>query len=376
MTAEPRLRVMQVTKRYPGAVGGDATAVASLERTLTQRGHHVTIVTTRCSAITSGPNIHQLGLPISDAALDRAGPRRFLSCLWMALWGLWLLRRERPDVLHAHAPEVGVALALPARLLGVPRVITLHGTSIGNLRFRRKSWLERYLVRAGDYHRLFTVDPHVLPMLHGLGRTPAVFMPNGVALEDYPTWRGPRQDARLLFVGRLEAVKSVDVLLKALAVAHAQGSDAALDIVGAGRLGPELRRLTSRLGLDEKVSFLGACSHEQVAQRMAEAAALVLPSSYEGFPIVLLEAWAVGLPVIVTSVGAVPHVCLDGEDAMVVAPQDPLAFARAIVKVLGDQRVAVRLATSGRHKVQRYSQDVISSRVLDEYRAVVLSSRR
>ena len=157
------LHILHVAKRYPKAVGGDATVVLGLEREQRNNGHRVTVVTSNCSSINDGPYIHKFGLQISEAALDRINLRRILLVPLGAVWGLRLLWcRPFPDVVHAHAlPDLGASLALPARLLGIPRVLTLPGTCIGNPMFGRKSWLERILVRIGRYDRLFTVDPQL-----------------------------------------------------------------------------------------------------------------------------------------------------------------------------------------------------------------------
>ncbi len=366
---------MHVTKRYPSSVGGDATAVAALERALRRNGHRVTIVTSRSPSITRRKSVHRIGVPVSDEALDHLGPMRLLSCVWTMLWGLRLLLRERPDVVHAHAPELGAAVALSARLLGIPRVLTLHGTTIGRPGSGRMAKLEEVLVRTGDYHRLFTVDPQSLPALEGLARTPALFIPNGVTMDDYPLWCG-WHNTRLLFVGRLEAVKGLDVLLRAVAAARVQGCDAGLDIVGAGRLESDLRALASQLQLSQHVTFAGECSHEQVLDRMTNAAGLVLASRYEGFPLVLLEAMAIGLPVITTSVGAVPQVCTNGRDALIVPPGDVSALGRAIVTLLSNPPLAQRLAAAGRRTAAQYSHETVSTRIEQQYRAVVAASSR
>ena len=373
MTSE--LHILHVAKRYPKSAGGDATAVFGLEQAQRRNGHRVTVVTSNCSAIDDGPHVRKFGLPILEADLDRISPRRILSCLGGIAWGLRLLWRERPDVVHAHAPDLGASLALPARILRIPHVLTLHGTSIGNPMFGRKSWLERVLVRIGHYDRLFTVDPQALPFLQDLSQAPPLFLPNGVAAEEFREWRPPAEGARLLFVGRLEAVKNVDVLLAAVARARARGCAASLDVVGSGRLEPELRKRAADLGIADHVQFLGQRPREEVAERLAAAAALVLPSSYEGFPMVLLEAWATGAPVIATSIAAIPEICANGEDALLVPPQDTAALTEAVITLLNDRVLAERLGSAGHRKVRQYSHAAVSARLKDQYLTLVARRR-
>jgi glycosyltransferase involved in cell wall biosynthesis len=370
------LHILHVTKRYPKAAGGDASVVLGLEGAQRRNGHRVTVVTSNCSAIDDGPWIHKFGLPISEEALDRIGLRRVLSCLWGVVWGLRLLWSERPDVVHAHAPDLGASLSLPARMLGIPHVLTLHGTCIGNPMFGLKSGLERVLVRVGHYDRLFTVDPQALSVLEGLTHTRPLFIPNGVASEEFHKWQPPAHGARLLFVGRLEAVKNVDVLLTAVAEVRARGCEAALDIVGTGRLYAELQNRAAELGLQEYVQFIGQLSRTEVAKRLAAAAALLLPSSYEGFPMVLLEAWATGVPVIATSVAAIPKVCTNGEDALLVPPQDSSALAEAIMMLLKNSDLAGRLASTGHRKVQQYSHVAVNAQLEQHYRTMLSQGRR
>jgi glycosyltransferase involved in cell wall biosynthesis len=366
-----RLHILHVTKRYPKAVGGDASVVSGLERVQRENGHRVTVVTSNCDVISNGPYIRKFGLRISEVSLDKIGLRRVLSCLWGVIWGLRLLRAERPDVIHAHAPDLGVSLAIPARLLGIPHVLTLHGTCIGNPMFGRKSGLERALVQVGRYDRLFSVDPQALPVLQGLSREEPMFIPNGVAVDEFPKWTRSGLDASLLFVGRLEAVKNVAALIEALAGARSRGCAATLDIVGSGQLRAELENQVVSLRLESYVNFIGQLPPREVAQRLAAASALVLPSSYEGFPMVLLEGWACGTPVIATKVAAIPEVCTHGEDALLVPPQDTVSLTEAIITLLKDPALATRLSSGGRRKVQQYSHVAVNSQLEEQYSAII-----
>ena len=171
-------------------------------------------------------------------------------------------------------------------------------------------------------------------------------------------------------------MKNVDVLIDAVAEARVQGCAAALDIVGSGQLYTELRNRAANLGLEEHVRFAGQCPPEDVAQWMASAAAVVLPSSYEGFPMVLLEAWATGVPVIATSVAAIPEVCVNGDDSLLVPPQDSSALADSIITLLKDPALADRLAFAGHRKVQQYTSAAVNAQLEEHYQAILAPGRR
>ena len=119
----------------------------------------------------------------------------------------------------------------------------------------------------------------------------------------------------LLFVGRLRIRKGVEVLLEALAELAGDQSPARLLIAGTGEQDAALRRRVEELGLAAAVRFLGRCDAARVRRLLARARCLVVPSTYEGMPLVILEAMSESVPVVASSVSGIPEVVLDGETA-------------------------------------------------------------
>jgi glycogen(starch) synthase len=365
-------RIVHLSKRYAGSPGGDAAVVGNLAVYQRAQGDEVTILTSNCAAIAAGEGVQKFGLRIAERDIDQINVRRVISLIGLAIRSFVRLRRTRPDVIHAHAVDMGAAVSLAARLLGVPLVLTLHGTSIGSPALSlAKQRLERWLVRAARYDAIFSVTPDAVPLLRGLGKRDAEYLPNAVDLEAFPVRDYPAPGAPLLFVGRLEAVKGVDVLLRALAEARCGDSALQLRIAGGGSLEPALRALADELGLGSATKFLGKQSSQQVAQELRGCSALVLPSLYEGFPIVLLEAWASGRPVVSTAVGAIPDVCTDGVDSLLVPVSDPKALAAALVRLAQDGGFARELGAAGRRNVEaNYTPDTVG-RVVERVYAEV-----
>lgn len=146
----------------------------------------------------------------------------------------------------------------------------------------------------------------------------------------------------LAFAGRINPQKALDVLLDALA--QVEGPSLAL----AGD-GPELARLeryAAELRLDGRVRFLGARSRAEVLELFRAADAAVLTSAWENFPHTVVEALAVGTPVVGTAVGGVAEIVRDGENGLLVPPGDPAAFAEALRRFLGDDGLQERLRAS------------------------------
>jgi glycosyltransferase involved in cell wall biosynthesis len=159
----------------------------------------------------------------------------------------------------------------------------------------------------------------------------------------------------LLFVGRLRIRKGVEVLLAALRDLRRRIPGAVLRIAGDGEHRAALERAVTGLDLAAAVSFLGTRDAAQVRTLLRGAAALVVPSIYEGMPLVVLEAMEAGVPVVASAVSGIPEVVVGGETGWLVPPEDPEALARALAEVLTDPAEARRRGEAGRRRiVERY----------------------
>jgi glycosyltransferase involved in cell wall biosynthesis len=159
----------------------------------------------------------------------------------------------------------------------------------------------------------------------------------------------------LVFAGRLGPQKAVGALLDALVEVPA------VTLVVAGD-GPERSRLelrTGELGLDGRVRFLGSVHRDTVLRLFRAADASVLPSAWENFPHTVVEALAVGCPVIATAVGGVPEVVVDGENGLLVAPADAQALGAAIARFFADGDLRARLAGAAARSVEGYSAKAV-----------------
>ena len=164
----------------------------------------------------------------------------------------------------------------------------------------------------------------------------------------------------LLFVGRLRIRKGVEVLLEALRELRLEIPGAVLRIAGDGEHRAALERAAAALG--PAVAFLGTRDASQVRTLLRCAAALVVPSIYEGMPLVVLEAMEAGVPVVASAVSGIPEVVVDGETGWLVPPEDPEALAHALEEVLTDPEEARRRGEAGRRRVaERYRPAVAAA---------------
>jgi len=280
-----------------------------------------------------------------------------------------LVRRHAPEIVHTHLVHADFLGMTAARLARVRvRASTKHGfnafrdgrgfaaadrtvSRLAHLHIAISAGLARYLAeREGlDEARFEIVHYGIVP-----GPTPA------------PLPDGPR----LAVVGRLIPIKGHATLLEAVAAARERVPELTLEIAGEGVLEPELRATTTRLGLDDAVSFLGRVA--PATPVLERAAIVVVPSLGEGFGMVALEAMERGRPVIASAIGGLPEIVADGRTGLLVPPDDPAALADAIVELATDRARAAALGAAGRARaLEEFSQERCTDRIEELYRAAL-----
>jgi len=170
-------------------------------------------------------------------------------------------------------------------------------------------------------------------------------------------------------VGRLSVEKGHRYLLDAAPVLAPRIPHLRIVLLGEGRERPQLERQTARLGVQEQVLFAGFRSDVQSWIQACDV--IVNPSLTEGMPNAVLEAMALGTPVVATAVGGVPDLITDQESGLLVVPGDPPALAGAVYSLWADSSLALRLAKNAQARVRDYSPEEQSRLLLDLYAKVL-----
>ncbi|MGL6280351.1 MAG: glycosyltransferase, partial [Gaiella sp.] len=169
----------------------------------------------------------------------------------------------------------------------------------------------------------------------------------------------PDETVLLAFAGRLTSQKALPDLLQAMAAV----GEVTLLLLGDGPDRPELERLTAALGLDDRVRFLGGGTRDDVLRLFAAADVAVLSSSWENFPHTVVEALAVGAPVVATAVGGVPEIVVDGENGLLVPARDVDALRAALERIARDPELRARLAERAAPSVAGLAEEVLLAEI-------------
>jgi glycosyltransferase involved in cell wall biosynthesis len=344
----------------PPPVGGMATVVQNLVQALSD----------------------QVELRVIDNVKTTTADRRLwqgIAAQLRLLWRLaWQCLAWRPAVVHIHTCSWftfwrnGVDVLL-ARLLGRRVVLHIHGGQfhhfLGSLS-GAQAWLVRRLLRSAQ--RVVVLGTGWRELLSAWADPARIaVVPNGVPLGEQVT---PAADGpfRILCLASYQAPKGQEDLLRAVA---------ALDVARPVRvelLGPEgepgrqrrLLDLAAELGLAD-VDVPGPVTGAAKTERLAAAHCFCLPSYDEGLPMSMLEAMAVGLPVVVTRVGAIPEAIDDGHEGLLFEPGDVAALSRLLARLVTEPEAAAALGAAGRARLARdFSLDHSAQLLLGVYRSL------
>jgi D-inositol-3-phosphate glycosyltransferase len=398
--------------------GGMNVYIRELSRELGRGGIYVDIFTRRSQPYT--PDIQQLSERVRLITIT-AGPAEPLppSALhpyvseFTCRVARFAERNEHPyDMVHSHYWLSAAAAAPLARAWDVPQVTMFH--TVERLKGQQQGLppaqaleassaprdraaairieSEGRIATAADCVIVSTeMEGEQLRRLYGLTPSHTRVIPCGVDLDAFtPVTPARRAEARraldldtlgetptLLFVGRLDPIKGIDLLLESVALLR---TPARLLIVGGDPSGdPEVERLRARaaeLGIAERVRFPGAVPQADLPTYYHAVDAVVVSSRYESFGLVAVEALACGAPVVASAAGGLPSVVRDGENGLLVRWRSAQAFAERIDLLLSDDALRKRLLANARPSIEQFDWQRIGDRVRDLYAELTTESAR
>lgn len=388
------MRILIHSVSYPPRLSGVAVFTHALAKRAASQGHEVLVVTGSSTlrrrhshdgvpgslkvielASVGNPYHQELRLPLaSPRAIGR------------------ILTDFRPDIVHCQDPTPsGLMLITAARKRKIPVIATHHFSSELVQAYQPRwlwplvepaldGWLKHYF----SHCQLITAPSEKTAAdVRALNvSAPVVVMSNGVEVERFgrpvppeplrARFHLPGNEPLLLYVGRLDPDKSVDVLIRSLAIVRAT-RPAHLVIVGDGGDAKALQALARKLGLADAITFTGRIPHHQraLAGLCQLADLFVIASTIETQGIAVIEAMAAGCPVVAARANALPELVRDGRTGQLVEPADPAAFAAATLHLLADPAQRTALAHNAQVAAQAHDLPHCLDAFLATYKTLI-----
>ncbi len=294
------------------------------------------------------------------------------------------------DVVHSHywlSAWVGQRLA---KNVGIPHVVTFHTLALIKMQSRagemepdERETVERDAMLSAD--RIIAFSGHerdAMARLYGADPVRVMLAPCGVDLAKFRPMDqkearqklGMNGEKVLLYVGRVEPLKGLDLLVETAVQMEAEGEKVRMMVVGGGGPGePEtdrVRRLAEERQVDDLIDFVGRVDHDELPLYYNAADVCVVPSYYESFGLVALESMACGTPVVATRVGGLPTLVHHGHTGYLKSWRCPEAFANSVEMIISSERLQESLGTAARRRAELMGWPNVASMISEEYRAL------
>ena len=374
------MNIIQGCVRYPPAPGGAETVVRAYSEGLLSKGHNVEVITT--DLYTETPFVKKdmpnevSGVPVSrHSAYSISGEAHYVFAPGMVTSFL----KKKADIIHTHSYGYfqNHAAWIKERFQSTPWVITPHfhpswsmwgGAKRRTLRDFYDSRIGKSTMESADL--ITCVSNHEKEMLVkeiGINDDNIKIIFNGINWSDWEQLPDKEKfrkkypeisDKFVIFAGRLATNKGIPDLIEAISLEGSKRFD--LVVMGADMgLGKELDQLA--LSKNIKMHRLGHVDDEIYRSALSAAEVLVLPSEYEAFGIVLLEAAAAGTPVVATRVGGIPEAMSEGKNGLLVEYKNPELLSKFIFSILDDDSLSSEMGSFGRE----FSKDFSWSKIVD-----------
>ena len=354
----------------PKWLAGTEIATYNIARHLAKRGHEVHVVTSIDKGLPKkskeqGFHVHRIGWR----------KVRFLGIISFWLEILLVLSKIEPDIVHSQDINMGMPGLIAKRLLKKPFLVWGRGSDV-YLPGSYMRPLSKLVLRNADAVIALTQD--MKTQIQKIYSREILVIPNGIDIKSFE--KSSREKARaklrikkkeriVTFVGTLRPIKGLEYLVQALNIMGKKGPRVKLMLVGDGEEKEHLEGLVGELELEEDVMFIGRVPNEEIPEYMAASDVFVLPSLSEGFPNVVLQAMAAGLPIIASKVGGLPEIIEEGGNGFLVEPKNAAQIADRISQLLEDDELRLKISRNNRRKATQYSWEAVVDRLEEVYQS-------
>ena len=361
--------------------GGVATHISGLEQNLTRMGHGVKVIAPASKAV---PSFDNRFIPIGKPRPIPASGSicRVTISPWLSSRIEPVLGAEKFDIIHLHEPLMPMLCTTVLRMSQTVNVGTFHahagrpgynfGKPVITVLLRR--WFSRLNGR-------IAVSKSAMEFANKYFPADYTIIPNGVDLEHFsadvaPIDRFCDGKVNIVFVSRLEKRKGLIYLLKAYQKVKREFPNCRLIVVGPGtRLRNKYEKWVAETGTRDVV-FIGYISYDELPRYYRTADIFCAPAiSGESFGIILLEAMAMGKPIVASNIEGYASVVTDGAEGLLVPPKDEKALSQALISLMNDESLRQQMGAKGKVKALDYSWQQVAQRVYNYYLKVLREAR-
>ena len=345
----------------PNVLAGTEIATYNIAKYLAKRGHEVHVITlldegTQKKEIKEGFYVHRIKLHYKVP---------LISIIIYFKDVMTVIKKINPDVIHCQSLTMGWMAFIINIFIKYPYVIYGRGDDI-YADYRLKKTLLGLVIKNADAVIALTEDmKNEISKIH---KREIFVIPNGISLDKY----GKKQsndihysngDKIILYVGRLHFIKGVKYLIEAMRIINKKLPNTKLLLIGDGKERKSLEKMVEEFGLNQCITFVGLVSNEDVPKYMAASDIFVLPSLSEGFPGVILEAMASGLPIVTTKIKGLPEIVCDGINGYLVNPKNPREIAEKIQYLVNNTEVMNRISKNNTRDIMQYKWENVVERL-------------
>ena len=387
------MNILMMAPQFPPIMGGVATRSYESAKSLAKMGEQVTVLTMAPKADSSRANHNGVNV-ISVKWLSKIvglGIFGFMvKIIVFFLYGMYIVKARKVDLIYSTLIDVGLSSMIISKLFGTPYFLAIHGAEVTNPRGISKKWIQLVLRNASALTILANRQRVSLLKL-GVSDEKICLIPEGIDIDKFNlTIRHQEIVSRfdldgkkvILTVGRLIERKGHDMVIKSLPRVLDKVPEAIYLIVGIGAEEQNLRELGEGLGLEDKVIFAGFVPDEDVPKYYSASDVFIMPSreigekDIEGFGLVFLEANACGKPVIGGKSGGISDAVADGVSGILVDPLNVDEISQALITLLSNEELAVKLGSQGRKRVEEQFSDPATAEKFSEILGNVKLSKK
>jgi len=382
------MNVLLLSQFFSTTRGGGEYVFSILAKLLAEEGDHVWVITNKIKGENYLPhkNIKIIFVP---PTLEYKGglPPSFsenITYTWNTVFkGFSIIKKEKINIIHSNNFSPALAGSILSAFTSKPHITTIHDLfSINDKDFWNK-WakqnnvskinafltpvFEKMMIRL-KHVAIHTVSDATKKDLLKIGTRRKIFViPNSIEYDN--NYNKNEKTKHFICVGRLVFYKNLEVIIKAINILKKSDPSVKLIIVGGGPHRKNLEKMVQELKLQNHVKFTGFVSNKEKIRLIRSAHALLFPSLYEGFGLVLLEAFAQRRPVLVSNVKPLSDIVTNDINGLIISPYDEKEWAAKMQKILHNHELADNMGARGRELLEKeYNPQIMKERIINMYK--------